>query len=324
MTRKLSILLASAAFSVAAGGTARADENGSSVYLLGSGGPATAVQPPLTGVYIDNTIFIYTGGTNSQRDFKIGGRLVTDVDATIAANFTTVIAVPSTNFLGGTLAIGGVLPVGAPMIDASAVITGPLGRQIDIRRHDANLLVGDPLGMISLGWKSGKFHAQLSGLVNVPVGSYRADALANLSFHRWAEDVSVAVSYHDDEKGWDFSHKVGITFNGNNTDTDYDSGNDLHVEFSAEKILSKKFSIGVLGYHFEQLTGDSGAGATLGPYKGKVTGVGGTMAFNTVLGRSPASFRIKVLQEFGETNRMKGTAFMFDLSLPLHMNMPKQ
>ncbi|NYT42254.1 transporter [Sphingomonas sp. R-74633] len=324
MTRKLSILLAATAFSVTAGGAARADENGSSVYLLGSGGPATAVQPPLTGIYIDNTIFVYTGGTNSQRDFKIGGSLVTDVDATIAANFTTLVAVPSTNFLGGTLAIGGVLPVGAPMIDASAVITGPLGRQIDIRRHDANVMVGDPIGMVSLGWKSGKFHAQLSGLVNIPVGYYRADALANLSFHRWAEDVSGAMSFHDEASGWDVSSKVGITFNGNNKDTDYDSGNDFHAELSVEKALSKKFSIGVLGYHFEQLTGDTGGGATQGPYKGRVSGVGGTMAFNTVLGRSPASFRIKVLQEFGEKNRTKGTAFMLDLSLPLHMNMPKQ
>lgn len=321
MTSKLSILLATAAFSVTA---AHADENGASIYLLGSGGPGTAIQPPLTGVYIDNTIYIYTGGTNSRRDFTIGGKIVTDVDTTLPANFTTLIAVPSTNFLGGTLAIGGALPVGAPMIDAAAVITGPLGREIGIKRHDANIIVGDPLALVTLGWKSGKFHAQLSGTVNIPVGYYRADALANLSFHRWAEDVSVAVSFHDEDRGWDLSHKIGLTFNGNNPDTDYDSGNDLHAEFSIEKILSKKFSIGVLGYHFEQLTGDSGAGAKLGPYKGRVSGAGATIAYNTVLGRSPASFRLKVLQEFGEKNRMKGTAFMLDLALPLHMNMPKR
>jgi hypothetical protein len=322
MTRKLSILVATAAFSVTA---AQADENGASIYLLGSGGPGTAIQPPLTGIYIDNTIYIYTGGTNSKRDFTIGGNVVTDIDTTIPANFTTVIAVPSTNFLGGTLAIGGTLPVGAPMINASAVVTGPLGREVGIRRHDANLMVGDPIAMASLGWKSGNFHAQISGFVNIPVGYYKEGALANLAFHRWAEDVSVAVSYHNEKTGIDLSHKVGITFNGNNPDTDYDSGNDLHVEFSAEKTLSKKFSLGVLGYHFEQLTGDTGSGAArLGPYKGKVNGVGGTVAYNTVLGRSPASFRLKVLQEFGEKNRAKGTVFMLDLSLPLHMNMPKQ
>ncbi|MEP9359643.1 transporter [Sphingomonas sp. KR3-1] len=315
-------LLTATALAALAGGAARADENGASVYLLGTGGPGTAIAPPLEGIYLDNTIYIYTGGTKSTRDFKIGGNLVTDVDMTLPADFLTLLAVPSTNFLGGTLGIGAALPVGAPMIDASAVVTGPLGREIGIRRHDANIIVGDPLAVASLTWKSGKFHAQLSGMVNIPVGYYREGALASLSFHRWAEDVSIGVTYHDEDRGWDLSHKVGITFNGRNTATDYDSGNDLHVEASIEKILSKKFSLGVLGYHFEQLTGDSGSGATLGPYKGKVNGVGGTIAYNTVLGRAPSTFRLKVIQEFGEKNRPKGTAFMLDLALPLHMKMP--
>jgi hypothetical protein len=324
MTSKQFIFLTATALAVTAGGAARADENGASVYLLGSGGPGAGMAPPLVGVYVDNTIYIYSGSTKSSRDFQIGGNLVTDVDVKLPADFLTVLAVPSTNFIGGTLAIGAALPVAAPMVDASAVITGPLGRQIGIRRHDANLMVGDPLALASLTWNSGKFHAQISGTVNIPVGYYAEGALANIAFHRWAEDVSVAVTYHDEKSGLDLSHKVGITFNGRNTITDYDSGNDLHVEASVEKALSKKFSIGVLGYHFEQLTGDSGTGATLGPYKGKVNGVGGTVAFNTVLGRAPSTFRLKVLQEFGEKNRPKGTAFMLGLTLPLSMKMPKQ
>lgn len=301
---------------------ASADENGASVYLLGSGGPGAAVLPPLEGVFIDNTIYVYVASSPSEKDLAIGGNIVADVKANIVANFTSLLWVPSTNFLGGTVAIGAVLPVGAPMIDARAVITGPLGRELSIKRHDSALVVGDPIAMASLGWHSGKTHFTLSGLLNIPAGNYRPGELANIAFHRWAGDVSGAVSWHDTASGWDISGKAGVTFNGTNSSTDYNSGNDFHVEAAVEKTLSKSFSLGVLGYHFEQISDDSGSGARLGAYRGRISGAGGTFAYNTILGRSPASFRVKVLQEFGAKNRPSGTAVMLDLSLPLSMKMP--
>jgi len=55
-----------------------------------------------------------------------------------------------------------------------------------------------------------------------------------------------------------------------------------------------------------------------------VTGLGGTMAYNTIMGRSPATFRLRVAQEFWAENRLKGTAFMLSFSLPLSMKMPPQ
>jgi hypothetical protein len=317
-------LAAAALLFVSAASPALADENGSSVYLLGSGGPGAAVLPPLPGVYIDNTIYIYSGGSSSDRDFVIGGNVVADVHADIAANFTTLLWVPTTNFMGGTLAIGATLPVAAPMINARGVITGPLGRQLDVRREDSTLAVGDPLAMAELGWKSGNYHFTLSGLANIPVGHYREGELANIAFHRWAYDISAASSLHDTESGWDLSAKVGLTFNGRNKATDYDSGNDFHAEAAIEKTVSPVFSIGAQGYYLQQVTGDSGSGARLGAYKGRVFGLGGTMAFNTMMGRSPANFRIRVLQEFGSENRMEGTGVFLDLSLPLSMKMPKQ
>ena len=61
------------ALSFAFAGSARADENGASIYLLGTGGPGAAVMPPLPGVFLDNTIYIYDGGTSSSKDLQIGG-----------------------------------------------------------------------------------------------------------------------------------------------------------------------------------------------------------------------------------------------------------
>lgn len=299
-----------------------ADENGASIYLLGSGGPGAGAMPPLKGVYLDNTIYVYDAGSKSQRNFVIGGNVVANVDTVLAANFTTLLWVPSTNFLGGTLALGVAVPFGAPMIDASAVITGPMGNQIGLRKHDSALVVGDPIATAALGWKAGKVHVSVSTMLNIPVGYYREGQLANLSFHRWAGDASLGVSWIDEHSGWDLSGKVGVTFNGTNPDTDYTSGTDLHLEASIEKKLSPHFSLGVQGYHFQQISDDTGSGAVLGPYRGRVSGVGGTVAYSTVMGRSPATFRLRVFQEFDTENRMEGTAAMLSLTLPLSMKMP--
>ncbi|HUD29006.1 MAG TPA: transporter [Novosphingobium sp.] len=301
---------------------ALASEGGTSVYLLGSGGPAAAVLPPVEGVFIDDTFYFYDGGISADRSLVVGGNVVLGLDATIAAQFTTVLWVPSTNFLGGTIAVGGALPVAAPIVDASAVLSGPNGQVIEASRHDSTLTIGDPLVTASLGWTWDKFHLTASGLVNIPVGHYREDQLANISFHRWAADASLAASWHDTESGWDVSAKAGVTFNGTNTYTDYNGGNDFHLEAAAEKTFSPKFSAGVLGYYYKQISADTGSGAVLGPNEGEVAALGVTAAYNTVLGRSPATFRVKVLQEFDATRRMEGTAAMVSLSLPLKMILP--
>lgn len=317
--------LAAAPFALTVLATAaHADEGGASIYLLGSGSPNAAVLPPLPGVYLDNSFYIYDGDIGASKDFILNGRVVADVNATIAADFATLLWVPTTNFAGGTLAVGTVIPFGTVNVDASAVLTGPLGRTFDVSRHDSTFVVGDPLVLAELGWTKGKMHITASTFVNIPVGNYNEGALANLAFHRWAVDGSLAASWHDPKAGWDISGKAGITFNGKNDFTDYDSGNDLHLELSAEKTFNPKFSAGIYGYQLFQISGDSGPGAKLGPFKGQVTGVGGTIAYNTILGRSPASFRLRLAQEFWTANRLQGTALMLSFSMPLSMKMPPQ
>jgi hypothetical protein len=85
---------------------AHASEGGASFYLLGSGGPEAAIMPPLEGVFLTNTAYYYHGEASVGRDFQIGGNVVNGIQATIAADFPIVLWVPSTNFLGGTVAFG--------------------------------------------------------------------------------------------------------------------------------------------------------------------------------------------------------------------------
>lgn len=78
----------------------------------------------------------------------------------------------------------------------------------------------------------------------------------------------------------------------------------------------------MLGGYFEQVTDDSGSGAKLGGFRGRVAVAGGTVAYNTVLGRAPATFRLRALKEFAVRNRLEGFSIFASLTLPLTMKMP--
>ena len=322
MKKNQILLLAGLPTAMLAVQPARATEGGTSLYVLGTGGPGTAVMPPVEGLFADNTIYIYDGKAKANRDFIIGGNVVAGIEATVVANFATTLWVPSTDIGGGTLALGLTVPIGAPMIDVDAVLTGPGGGQVARSVRDSTLTVGDPVATVMMGWASGDLHIQASSMINIPVGHYREGQIANLALHRWAADTSLAASWHT-AAGWDVSAKAGVTFNGRNRATDYDSGNEFHVEGAVEHSWTKTFSTGFQGYYFKQLSGDSGPGARLGPFKGEVAGFGVTAAWNVQLGKSPATFRVRAIKEFDATNRLEGKSLFLDLSVPLIMKMPK-
>jgi hypothetical protein len=70
--------------------------------------------------------------------------------------------------------------------------------------------------------------------------------------------------------GWDLSATAGFTFNETNAATDYKTGDEFHLEWAVTKYLSKQFTIGVVGYYYQQLTPDTGTGAVLGSFEGRV------------------------------------------------------
>jgi hypothetical protein len=321
--RRLQGLGAGLVVALAAGAhQAQASESGASLYLLGSGGPGAAVMPPLRGVFFDNELYYYKGSSSGDKRFVVGGNVVAGLDAKILANFATVLWVPTTDLNGVTVAFGAALPVGEPDVDVNVVVTGPRGNQVGLSASDSAFVVGDPIATAMLGWKTGDLHVQVATMLNVPIGDYRKDELANLAFHRWAFDSSLAVSWHDEKSGWDVSGKAGLTLNGENSHTDYDTGTEMHLEAAVEKTFSPKWSAGLQGYYFKQVSADSGLGAKLGPFQGEVSGVGATAAYSFKIGKMPATLRARALTEFNATNRMEGDSFWLGLTVPLSLKMP--
>lgn len=305
---------------------AYASEGGASFYLLGSGGPEAAMLPPVRGVFFDNTIYYYDGKAKAERQFVVGGNVVAGLRATLIADFASVLWVPSTHFAGGTLAVGGSLAAGQSKGEVTAIITGPHGGQATVSVDDKATMFGDPVATAELGWDlHSNTYLATALTLNIPVGHYREDKLANLSFHRWALDWSTALTWHDEKTGWDVSGKAGVTFNGTNHYTDYKTGTEGHLEASVERMFSKSFSAGLQGYYFQQLTGDSGSGATLGPFKGRVAAVGLTAAYSFEAGHTPVTIRGRLFKEFAAKNRVDdGTAVFLSVDFPFHMIMPQQ
>jgi hypothetical protein len=168
-----------------------------------------------------------------------------------------------------------------------------------------------------VGWHKEDHHYLLAASVNVPVGDYDVRRLANVSLNRWATDISAAGTWLLPEEKIELSLATGITFNGENDDTNYETGTEFHLETAAFYQFTPSFSVGLNGYHYQQVTGDSGAGAESGDFKGRVTALGPGMSGTFNAGPLPVSASFRYFHEFKVKNRLEGDAVWLTLTIPL-------
>ncbi|MEP9352797.1 transporter [Xanthobacter sp. KR7-65] len=297
-------------------GAAQGAENGVGFYMLGGRGPMAGYVPP-PGFYLQSDTFYYNGSLGASKELPSGGNILGQVSADIVAELVTATWVLPEQVLGGSLAVGLILPVGQPQVTAGVLLNpagvDPVGRRVS----DSAFIMGDPVASMALGWHSGNWHWNVAALLNIPVGDYREGEIANLAFHRLATDLSTAVTWLDPTSGWEISAAAGITFNGTNDVTEYTTGTEFHLEWAVTKSLTKQFTVGLVGYFYDQITGDSGPGARLGAFEGRVTALGGMVAYNFELAGTPISTRVRVYREFDVVNRLEGVAGFGTVAFPI-------
>ena len=294
-------------------------ENAVSFYLPGSHGPLAGVTPP-EGVYFENDAYYYYGKIGGNVQTPLNGNLAINVKGKVWFELASFLWVTPADILGGDLALSVAVPYGWPGTSASIVVNSPrFSRPIGVTVRDTLSTVGDPIVGALLGWKSGNFHWLVGTTANVPVGDYRPDDLVNVSLNHWAADFYGAFTYLDPAVGIDLSGTAGFIVNGQNPATDYRTGNEFHADLTLSKSLTKDLSIGAMAFYYQQVTGDTGPGATAGPFKGKTTGVGGFLGYNFTLGQLPVSTRIKVYREIDVENRPEGAGAYFTVSFPLYV-----
>lgn len=290
---------------------ASAAEHGTGVYLMGSKGPMAGVVPG-PGLYFQNDLFYYSASAGGSEPLPMGGKIGVGIKARALIDVPTLIWSTPHKVLDGQLAFALSQPLGRESIDADVVV----GLQSGGMRGSITT-AGDPLASAMLGWTSGSFHWNTTAMVNIPVGNYRKDSMANIAFNHWAVDLSAAGTWFDPSKGWEVSGVAGVTFNGRNSTTDYRSGRELHLEAAVSKYINPRFSLGIMGYHYHQISDDKGSGAALGGFRGRTSALGPTASYTFMVDKKPVSVRLKVLREFNVKNRLKGTAGFLTVSLPL-------
>ena len=142
---------------------------------------------------------------------------------------------------------------------------------------------------------------------DVPVGAYDPDRLANLGIGHGAIDAGAGYTYFNPATGKEASAVVGLTYNLENPDTDYQNGIDLHVDWAASQFLNEQHLRGRRRLLFPAAYGRQRGGATLGDFKSRVAGIGPQVGYLFPLGeKMQGALNAKAYWEFAAQNRPEG------------------
>lgn len=252
----------------ARGGSAEAAEGASSHYLPGTAGDILLAVAPQPGFLIANTVWFQSG---SESTAVLQGLVDFDLDMDTVLNLLAASYTFDTPVLGGTYTIAAVIPFGYANLDAR--LKGPFGGTIKVSEDSFNLsdIAFVPL---QLNWNTGNLHFKLSEAIIAPTGGYDLDKAVNLGRNYWSFDTVGAVTWFNPGSGTEVSVAPGIMLNTENKKTDYKTGSEFHLDFTINQFLSETFALGIKGYYYKQVTGDSGSGAILGDFKSESFGVG--------------------------------------------------
>jgi hypothetical protein len=284
---------------------ADADEGGVSFWLPGQFG-SLAATPAQPGWSAATVYYHTTSNAGAGQTFVRGGSVQAGLDARADLGFFNGTYVFATPVFGAQAAVG--LTGAFGRIDASvaATLTGPLGNSISGARSDSFTGFSDLYPTASLKWNQGVHNFMVYTMWDAPVGDYASSRLANTGIGHWASDFGGGYTYFNPLTGHEFSTVVGLTYNGENTSTNYQNGIDAHLDWGASQFLTKQFQVGLVGYYYQQLTGDSGLGAVLGDNKARIAAVGPQVGFLFPLGELQGYLNLKGYYEFAAQNRPEG------------------
>ncbi|WP_294532673.1 transporter [uncultured Rhodoblastus sp.] len=293
---------------------ARADESGISFWLPGLFGSLAAV-PTQPG--FNFATFNYYTSVNSATNvkFQIGARLVAGVEAHVDFQYLNLNYVFATPVFGGQAAIGINSLFGNNATSVFGTLTGPNGGALSGGRQQSSTGFGDLYPLATIKWNQGVNNFMVYAAGDIPVGLYSADNIANLGIGHGAIDSGLGYTYFNPQTGNELSAVTGFTYNMINQSTNYQNGVDWHLDWAASHFLTPNVMFGVVGYFYDQLTGDSGSGAKLGPFESRVVGVGPQLGVLFPVAGMQGYLNAKGYAEFDAHARPSGHNLWLTLSI---------
>ncbi|KAA0911946.1 phenol degradation protein [Pusillimonas sp. ANT_WB101] len=290
-----------------------ADEGGVPFWMSGSYSSLSAV-PATPGWSMPTIGYYYSGDASKSKKFVRGG----DVSAGLDSRMPLVIVQPSyapqTKFLGGQASLGLGFGYGRNTTDAHISF-----QKSGTRFNNSSSVSGftDLFPIASVAWNHGVHNWMTYLTGSIPTGSYDSSRLSNIGIGHAAIDAGGAYTYFDPKTGIEFSALLGFTYNWKNSDTNYKNGIDSHLDWGASRFLSEKWEVGLAGYVYNQVTGDSGSGAKLGAFKSRVAAIGPQIGYAFEIGGKPAYANLRAYKEFWAKNRIEGYALYATVVIPL-------
>jgi hypothetical protein len=153
----------------------------------------------------------------------------------------------------------------------------------------------------------------------IPTGRYDTGFSPNAGKNHYGTNLAWGTTYINQPTKIEFDSVLSLTFNAMNPATNYKNGNELHWDWALGMLFSNNFKLGVAGFVYRQLTGDTGSGATLGPFEGRVYGVGPHLVATVPNGRHPVILNLRYYQEFSAVNRFQGRSITFGTTVKLNL-----
>ena len=256
-------LLASSILAAVASG-ALAAEGSTSHHYPGLQSALGFALPPSPGLSVTDVLWSESGHVDRT---VLAWEVIDDADIDTALDIVVATYALDRRLLGGTYSIAVYVPFGS--VDVSG--ENASGDRVD----DHSLGMGDvEVIPFQLHWNRGNFYFKLSQSIVLPIGAYDENSIANVGRGHWSFDTVGAATYFNPDWGTEVSAALGLMHNAENTSTEYRTSNESHFEFAISHYLTEGFALGIQGYRLNQLKGDSGEGALLGPLEGFSRGIG--------------------------------------------------
>ena len=187
-------------------------------------------------------------------------------------------------------------PVAAGL--AAAFSQPPFGRQ-------SKTGVGDITITQLLAWHSPNFHQAVGFDITFPTASFEANRLVNIGQGYFTFSPAYAFTWLNG--GVEVSSKITLDVNFENSETNYDSGEAVLVDYSFGyrwELNWGKVLVGIGGYYYHQFTDDEVNGVQfLGGFRGRALGFGPQVQYQHPIG---AVVELKYQKDFLVENRPEG------------------
>jgi hypothetical protein len=270
-------------------------------YPLGTLGFGAGITPP-PGFYVTEAVSFFEGSVGGN--FNFGERIFNaGVKANIFLDDVNLLFVPQQKVLGGLFGASVTVPAG--YVDYKASASGIRGTVTDETSGGG---LADTDFKFQLGWDGENFSHTAYFLMVIPTGRYGTGFYPIIGLNRPSFDLGWGFTYFDKNSKIQINGAVGFMASVENYATQYQTGNEFHAEWAIGYKFDNGLVLGVVGYDYRQLTGDSGSGALLGPFESSVDAVGGGLSYTTQVGETPVVINVRDYEQYNGKNLFHGNA----------------